>query len=385
MEFDGPLLARRWRLGPRLGRGGQAHTFLAKDTDGEHGVVVVKQLHLGKDGSTWKSYDLFEREVRVLRTLRHPAIPRLLDSFETEAGVFNLVMEKKPGATLRAFAMRVRFSDLELRDVLARVLEILDYLHRQRPPVIHRDIKPANLVRAADGTVALVDFGGVRDVLRTDGGSTVIGTFGYMAPEQLHGQATPATDLYSLGATIVALAAGVEPEEVPRRGLRMDLQRHLPSMHPPLRQVLEAMTHPDPEERPQSARAVLELLAKEPARKPPRQLGKPSSHPEVPRAFDEIGAMLGQIPPPLAVVLRILFLTVAVVGYAGLGLVRAVLLPLVFGAIGALSGETDKPKVLRAKQDVAGALDEGLQGFRGLTVRCLPGRDTPPELPRSKR
>src|SRR5690606_14302015 len=139
---------------------------------------------------------LFERETRVLKNLRHPCIPRYIASFESEPGVFNLVMERKPGASLRAIATRVHFTDRELRDVLGRVLDILEHLHGRTPPVIHRDIKPANMVRDAKGNIALVDFGGVRDALRENGGSTVIGTFGYMAPEQLHGQATPATDIY---------------------------------------------------------------------------------------------------------------------------------------------------------------------------------------------
>src|SRR6185436_19298534 len=94
------------------------------------------------------------------------------------------------------------------------------------------------------------------------GGSTIVGTFGYMAPEQLHGQATSATDIYALGATIVALAGGIEPEDVPRKGLKMDLAKHLPSLDTDLRDVLIAMTDPDPDKRPQRARDVVSLLAK---------------------------------------------------------------------------------------------------------------------------
>src|SRR4029079_19524897 len=90
----------------------------------------------------------------------------------------------------------------------------------------------------------------------------VVGTFGYMAPEQLHGQVTAATDIYALGATIVALAGGIEPEDVPRKGLRMDLDRHLPSLDHGLRAALTAMTDPDPDKRPQRARDVVALLAK---------------------------------------------------------------------------------------------------------------------------
>src|SRR6185369_10506070 len=119
------------------------------------------------------------------------------------------------------------------------------------------------------GKCSLVDFGAVRDAAREQGGSTMIGTFGYMAPEQLHGQAIPATDIYALGATIVALAGGIEPEDVPRKGLRMDLNKHLPSLDKGFRNALTAMTDPDPDARPQRARDVVALLAKSP---PPADL-----------------------------------------------------------------------------------------------------------------
>src|SRR5205814_9033260 len=95
----------------------------------------------------------------------------------------------------------------------------------------------------------------------------MVGTFGYMAPEQLHGQVIPATDIYALGATIVALAGGIEPEDVPRKGLKMDLAKHLPALDPGFRAALTAMTDPDPDQRPQRARDVVALLAKS---RPPR-------------------------------------------------------------------------------------------------------------------
>src|SRR4029077_16575804 len=155
-----------------------------------------------------------------------------------------------------------RLSQLELRDVMVRCLEILDYLHTRTPAVVHRGLKPSNIVRAPDGKIALVDFGGVLEAARDRGGATIVGTFGYMAPEQLHGRATAATDIYALGATIVALAGGVEPEDVPRKGLMMDLAKPLPATDPSLRAALIAMTDPDPDKRPQRARDVATMLTR---------------------------------------------------------------------------------------------------------------------------
>jgi serine/threonine protein kinase len=88
-------------------------------------------------------------------------------------------------------------------------------LHARVPPVLHRDIKPANVILRPDGAPALVDFGAVRTVFRTaeEGGSTVVGTFGYMPFEQYMGQASPASDLYALGATLLHLITGRGPSE----------------------------------------------------------------------------------------------------------------------------------------------------------------------------
>lgn len=386
VKFEGPLLEERWRLGPRMGHGAQGTTYLARDERHRGGerVVVLKQFHLRK--GDWKKFDLFERETRVLKNLRHPCIPRYIASFESEPGVFNLVMERKPGASLRAIATRVHFTDGELRDVLGRVLDILEHLHGRTPPVIHRDIKPANMVRDAKGNIALVDFGGVRDALRENGGSTVIGTFGYMAPEQLHGQATPATDIYGLGATIVALAGGVEPESVPRRGLRMDLKKHLAGRDPGLVEVLEAMTDPDPDARPQSARAVSKMLAKRmrAAARPLRTDLVPVTGPDAgePKPFEELGDLLTEVPQPVDAILRVLLLAFSVGGYVAVTVVQSVLLPVLFGLIMMMSDKDSRPQIAATRADARRALNEGRQGLRNLQARCLRGDDAPKQLPK---
>jgi serine/threonine protein kinase len=373
VTFDGPVLGGRWRLGPRMGHGNQADTFLARDEQSPSAerVVVVKQLHLGRRGGAgWKPFELFEREVRTLKALRHPGIPRFLDSFESEAGVFNLVMERAPGATLWAYRKKVRFDDDQLRDILVKTLDILRYLHGLNPPVVHRDIKPTNLVRSADGKIALIDFGGVRDALRAEGGSTVIGTFGYMAPEQLHGEASPATDLYGLGATMIALAGDVEPEKVPRVGLRMDVAAHLPRMEPSLRAALAAMVEPDPERRPKSAGDVLALLrastvsvAAAALAQPPRpQPPAGRSHEMVSRAVDEIAEFTAELPPPLRVVMRALVFLIGTTGYLGMTVVRLALLPIAF-AIAYQIAER-KGRVRDVQRTLEGAVDEARDSMR---------------------
>src|SRR5688572_24723685 len=316
MAFDGPLIGGRYRLGPTLGKGSQGEIYLARDEKAkgaDEREVIVKRL---TPRGTWKSFELFEREAKVLSQLRHAGIPRHLATIEEPPGTFNLVMQRVPGENLRELSARRRFSHLELREVLIRCLEILDYLHTRSPAVVHRDIKPTNIVRAPDGKIAIVDFGGVLEAARDKGGSTVVGTYGYMAPEQLHGQVTPAADIYSLGATIVALAGGIEPEDVPRKGLRMDLDRHLPAVDDGFRAALSAMTDPDPDKRPQRARDVVALLAKS---KPPPQIETPRT--SLARAGSSSVAprrMFADVQEPLGTLLRLCVLGFGASGWIGM-------------------------------------------------------------------
>ncbi len=368
MAFDGPLIGGRFRLGPRLGRGSQGEIFLARDdkakgTDARE--VIVKRL---TPRGTWKSFELFEREAKVLSQLRHPGVPRHLATIEEPPGTFNLVMQRAPGENLRDLQKRRRLSQLELRDVLIRCLEILDYLHTRTPPVVHRDLKPSNIVRAPDGKVALVDFGGVLDAAREKGGSTIVGTFGYMAPEQLHGQAVPATDIYGLGATIVALAGGVEPEDVPRKGLRMDLDRHLPAIDPGLRRALAAMTDPDPEKRPQRARDVVALLAKSPPpaelprerereRDEPRALQRIRSGPPARRIFADVGE-------PLGTLLRLGVLGFGAGGWIGMaGLRLSLAITIWTAALLVFPARKTSKKMTSVARDLDEMLAEGQGGF----------------------
>jgi serine/threonine protein kinase len=361
MGFDGPLLGGRYRLGPRLGHGSQGEIFLARDekaTGTDPKEVIVKRL---RPRGTWKSFELFEREAKVLSQLKHPGVPKHLATLEEPPGTFNLVMQRAPGENLRDFVKRRRLSETELRDILVRVLEIIDYLHTRSPPIVHRDSKPSNIVRApSTGHCSLVDFGGVLDSIREKGGSTMVGTFGYMAPEQLHGQTVPATDIYALGATIVALAGGVEPEDVPRKGLQMNLAKHLPSMDPALREALIAMTDPDPDKRPQRARDVVTLLAKSKPRKEPKErrdkaLARQTSGPLAPRR------MFSDVQEPLGTLLRLGVLGFGLGGWVGMAAIRLSLTITVW-TIAILAFPTRK-KTLGVGRELDSMLAEGQGGF----------------------
>jgi serine/threonine protein kinase len=368
MGFDGPLIAGRYRLGPRLGHGSQGEIFLARDDKPKTGdvqEVVIKRI---TPRGTWKSFELFERETKVLGQLRHAGVPRHVATIEEPPGTFNLVMQRMPGENLRDLAKRRRLSETELRDVLIRCLEILDYLHTRTPPVVHRDIKPSNIMRGPDGRCALVDFGGVLESAREKGGSTIVGTFGYMAPEQLHGQAVPATDIYALGATIVALAGGVEPEDVPRKGLRMDLDRHLPSLDPAFRQALLAMTDPDPDHRPQRAREVVALLAKVRPKKPTtsKALVAPATKELAPRK------MFGDVQEPLGTLLRIGVLGFGFGGWVGMAGIRVSLMIAIY--VVATFGFPKRKRVLEVGHELDAMLAEGQGGFTDMMKGAMARR-----------
>jgi serine/threonine protein kinase len=402
------LLAGRWRLGPKLGSGGQGHTYLARDEKAQgpgERLVAIKELRLGEGG--WKRFDLFEREARVLARLSHPGIPRYLDRIDGEKGTFYLVMEQAPGETLRALAARRRFSEDEVREIADQLLDILEYLHGRDPPVVHRDIKPANLLLSREGRLSLVDFGGVRDALREDGegGSTMIGTFGYMAPEQLHGEATPRTDLYGAGATMVALAAGIEPERVPRKGIKMDLGKPLRGLSGDLRKLIERLVDPDPAKRPASAAEARKLLwpggAKQRVAIAPRPepeleepgddeplVAEPAFASEWVREIEELA-----LPRPLKVVLRIAFGLVGLAGHVGLLLVAMIVVPLGFAVGRAIGGKERDEKLRLAEHRVQAVLKETRRNFRALSrnafrpppPRRLAARPPPPRLPRGRR
>ena len=223
-------------------------------------LVAIKCFRVGS-AKAWKDVELAEREARTLAALDHPRLPRYFEHFE-EDGALYLVMEKIEGESLAAIRKTGRaMSAVDVTRMLEDIGEALRYLHGRAPSVVHRDIKPGNVLRRPDGSFALVDFGAVRDRLKPAGGSTVVGTFGFMAPEQFQGRASPGSDVYGLGATAMTMLTGVDPEELPHVGLGIDVARALPKSTPaPLARALAAMLIPDPDRRAGSIDEALALL-----------------------------------------------------------------------------------------------------------------------------
>src|SRR5450432_1672047 len=252
MSDPGPvrtLRGGRYAIVGVLGVGSQAETLDAVDKQGGC-AVAIKRFQV-RGAKSWKDVELAEREARVLSTLCHPNLPVYVEHFE-EDGALYLVMEKIEGETLSSLRRRqARLSNDDIARCLSDADAVLSYLHARVPPIIHRDIKPGNVIRRADGSFAFVDFGSVREQLKPEGGSTVVGTFGYMAPEQFQGRALPGSDVYAVAATALSLATGREPEDLPHRGLAIDVPAALGTgAEPWLVRALSAMLEPDPDKRP---------------------------------------------------------------------------------------------------------------------------------------
>ena len=243
------LRAGRYAIIGVLGSGSQAETLDAVDKrDGR--AVAIKRFQV-RGAKSWKDVELAEREARVLSTLSHPNLPVYVEHFE-EDGALYLVMEKIEGETLASRRRRkAPLSSSDIARFLSDADSVLGYLHSRAPAIIHRDIKPGNVILRADGSFAIVDFGSVRDQLKPEGGSTVVGTFGYMAPEQFQGRSLPGSDVYAVGATALSLVTGREPEDLPHRGLAIDVPAALGrGAEPWLVRALSAMLEPDPDKRP---------------------------------------------------------------------------------------------------------------------------------------
>nr|WP_290228321.1 serine/threonine-protein kinase [Trichocoleus desertorum] len=263
------IVGDRYRILEVLGQGGIGTTYKAEDLQTQQ-QVALKALSLRRIND-WKVLELFEREARVLSYLQHPAIPRYLNYFQVDTPEnrwFYLVQELAAGRSLAQWVKEGwRIGEPEAKQLAIQVLEVLSYLHSLTPPVIHRDIKPQNIIRRSDGQIFLVDFGAVQDTYRDTltQGSTVVGTYGYMAPEQFRGKAVPATDLYGLGGTLLFLLTHQSPADLPQRRLKIDI-RACTQLSPTFADWLDQMLEPAMEDRFPAAQEALAALQEPPRR-----------------------------------------------------------------------------------------------------------------------
>ncbi|WP_373547852.1 protein kinase [Chamaesiphon sp.] len=246
----------RYQIIKRLGKGGFAHTYLAKNLAalGEP-QCVVKQLRPKVEHP--RMLQLFKLEAAILDRFQHSQIPKTVECFEHQ-GDFFMVQDFVAGDDLsKEFTIGHRWSEAKVIGFLREMLKVLGYVHQKQ--AIHRDIKPANIIRRWDnGQLYLIDFGAVQDL---EGDSlvpmTVVGTPGYHAPEQAAGLATFGSDIYALGMTAIQFLTGHYPLHLPKNAAHEVLWRDLTKVSDRLATILEQMTRVECIDRYDCTMAVL--------------------------------------------------------------------------------------------------------------------------------
>lgn len=223
-------LRGRYKIIRQLGKGGMGAVYLAYDTSLETEVAVKCNLNPSRESSTQ-----FLREARLLATLRHSNLPRVIDHFILGQSQY-LVMDYIPGDDLGTRLEREGAQPVEkVLQWADQICSALVYLHNQNPPVIHRDIKPGNLKLMADGAVMLVDFGIAKaaDTSQATATGAMGYTPGYAPPEQYGGARTgPYSDQYSLAATLYVLLTNQKPADSVQRLLNQTVLTPLNLLNP---------------------------------------------------------------------------------------------------------------------------------------------------------
>jgi len=244
----------RYKFRQPLGQGGMGTVYLAEDkTEGNRQCVIKQLTNKYNDPAVHQeAIRLFRREVSILRNLNHTGIVRVFDDHVTDDGRYFLVMDLVPGNNLEVMLKTGGpFDSNHVTWIAIQCAEILEYLHRQDPPIIYRDLKPSNLMLTPDGKVVFVDFGIARTFMPKEAATRVV-TAGYSPPEQYLGKPEVRSDLYSLGQTMGHLLTGMRPKPLSSYAplhLNQKVNRRLDAL-------VRLLTSYEPTMRPESATVV---------------------------------------------------------------------------------------------------------------------------------
>ncbi|KPK11723.1 MAG: hypothetical protein AMJ56_05730 [Anaerolineae bacterium SG8_19] len=216
----GAVLQDRYQVVDTLGVGGFSSVYKARDMHfpAVTRLCAVKEMvHLNRDPKVREMATAsFEREASILATLDHAAVPDVYDFF-TESDRSYLVLEYIHGQDLEALLneQQAFFPVENVLEWTIQLCDVLEYLHKHEPsPVVFRDLKPSNIMLDRHGRIRLIDFN-IAKVFQTGLKGTMIGTEGYSPPEQYRGEASPAGDIYALGATFHHVLTRQDPRTEP--------------------------------------------------------------------------------------------------------------------------------------------------------------------------
>jgi len=218
LETGKELREGRYLIGEQLGVGGQGTAYAARDNepDDEGHVIdlVVKEFVMPVYVDSNSRKDALRRfldEADLLKRLDNERVVKLSDCFVEDHRGY-LVLERIHGNSLKHLvSVDGPMTEETVSGLLEQMLDVLSYLHGQEPPVVHRDFAPDNLILGKDGVLKLVDFNVAQQSENSMTG-TIVGKQSYVPPEQLRGMATPASDIYALGATLYFVLTGSDPE-----------------------------------------------------------------------------------------------------------------------------------------------------------------------------
>lgn len=216
---NGSTLAGRYIIEGVLGQGGMGAVYLVSDVRIPDKKWAVKELwDFGDPDTRQLIQSQFKKEASILGSLDHKNLPRITDFF-VDSNKEYLVMDYIEGCTLEEF---IKKQDKPLPvdmtvNILMQLMDVLEYLHSQSPPIIFRDLKPANVMIKPDGDVKLIDFGIARIFSAGKQKDTIVmGTPGFAAPEQYGTRQSDArSDVYGLGAVIYFLLTMQDPADDP--------------------------------------------------------------------------------------------------------------------------------------------------------------------------
>ena len=289
----------------KIGEGANGETWLAKSRINRK-LAAIKCLKLNA-ANDLKSFELFKREVALLKSIQIEGVPKFYDAYIPDAleqsfliqeyidapsiqDIMDLDTQKSPDAdpadagetharddretpssneatTPSASQKRSKqFSEKETLLIAKKIATILVQLQTSySPPIIHRDIKPSNILyNVQTQEVYLIDFGSVANPQKRTGGSTIAGTFGYMPPEQIFGDVAPQSDFYALGATMLHMLTGIMPYNLSSNVYQLDIDQALDTYAPDtssgVKQLLKSLLSADIHSRPTSALVLLNEL-----------------------------------------------------------------------------------------------------------------------------